>query len=167
MPLEKLWLKGCPVSDVGALAGKALSELSLTDTQVESIDFCRTVPSLGILWLRGTRVADLSPLRNVEISSLDVQDTPVANLAPLAGKVGLQRLNIAGTQVTDLRPLTGLPLTRLIFSPEKITEGMDAVRGMTTLRQLDVQFDDPDHVLSPEEFWRKFDAGTIGTQTPE
>jgi Leucine-rich repeat (LRR) protein len=115
---------------------------------------------LGILWLRGTPVTDLGPVAAAQLTSLDVQDTPVSDLRPLAAATTLQRLNIAGTQVTDLSPIVGLPLTRLIFTPSRITVGMDQLRQMTTLRELDVQFE-PDQraPLTPREFWTRYDAG--------
>jgi Leucine-rich repeat (LRR) protein len=149
MPLDKLWLKDCPVADISPLSGMEFAELSLMNTQVTSIEVCRTMPSIGILWLRGTQVTDLSPLRDVEIPSLDVQATPVSDVSPLAGKFSLKRLNIAESAVTDLRPLAGLSLTRLIFTPSKIEQGLEIVRGMTSLQALDVQFEDANAVLSP------------------
>jgi hypothetical protein len=73
--------------------------------------------------------------------------------------VTLKRLNIAGSAVSDLRPLAGLSLTRLIFTPSKIEHGIEIVRGMQSLEALDVQFEDADAVLRPDEFWHKYDAG--------
>ena len=72
----------------------------------------------------------------------------------------LQRLNIAGTAVTDLTPLAGLPLTRLILTPSRITTGLEVVRRMQTLTELDVTFREPSR-LSPADFWRRYDAGTL------
>jgi Leucine-rich repeat (LRR) protein len=159
MPLRNLRMEHCPVADISALAGKSFTELSLFDTKVTDIGVLRTMPSLGTLWLRETQVTDLSPLSDVSLVSLDIQDTPVSDLLPLTGKQSLQRLNMAGTQVTDLRPLSGLQLTRLIFTPGRIENGIDIVREMKSLRELDVQFEDASKVLGPEEFWKKYDAG--------
>ena len=123
---------------------------------------------LGILWLRRTKVTDLRPVAASELTSLDVQDSPVADLGPLASASTLQRLNIAGTEVTDLTPILGLPLTRLIFTPGRITKGLDGLRQMTSLRELDVQFE-PDQrpAYSPSEFWARYDAGEFRSETAD
>jgi len=105
-------------------------------------------------------VTDLSPLLGTELQSLDVQETPVVDLSPLAGLSSLQRLNIAGSKVTDVTPIVGLPLTRLILTPHLITTGLDQVRQMTSLQELDVMFEPERHrTLTPEQFWALYDAG--------
>ena len=58
-----------------------------------------------------------------------------------------------------LRPLASLSLTRLIFTPAKIEQGIDVVRGMQSLEAIDVQFEDATKVLRPAQFWAKYDAG--------
>ena len=60
--------------------------------------------------------------------------------------------------MTDLRPLAGLRLTRLIVTPKNITHGWDAVRNMSTLQELDVELREPQR-WTPDEFWKRFDAG--------
>lgn len=165
MPLETLWLKDTPLSDISPLNGMSFSQLSLVGTGITDLEACRTMPSLGILWVRDTQVSDLSPLSDVPVTSLDVQDTPVADLTPLSGKQDLERLNIAGTPVTDLRPLEGLHLTRLIFTPADIEQGIDVVRTMSSLRELSTQFEVPDDLLTPAEFWAKYDAGEFDPES--
>ena len=167
MPLKNLWLKDCPVEDISPLAGMPLEQLSLMNTKITSIETCRSMPSIGILWLRDTQVSDLEPLSDVDIPSLDVQGTPVSDLAPLAGKWTLKRLNIADSAVSDLRPLAGLLLTRVIFNTSKIEKGLDVVRNMTSLEALDVEFEDAGDVLTPDEFWTRYDAGDFTAAEPE
>jgi hypothetical protein len=162
LPLTKLYVKESPVEDISPLAEMTLEELDLTRTQVTDLTPVRSM-ELGILWLRGTPVSDLAPIPGSELTSLDVQDTPVADLTPLTGMPTLQRLNIAHTQVTDLTPLKGLHLSRLIFTPANITKGLEAVREMASLRELDVQFEpDVRRTLTPEQFWKSYDAGEFG-----
>ena len=64
-----------------------------------------------------------------------------------------------GTRVTDLRPLMGLLLERLILTPARITEGLEVVRQMPTLRELDIEFDGTSPTRSPATFWGAYDAG--------
>jgi len=57
--------------------------------------------------------------------------------------------------VTDLTPVEGMTeLHLLMFSPSKITKGIETVRAMKGLRLLGESY-----TLTPEEFWEKYDAG--------
>jgi hypothetical protein len=53
--------------------------------------------------------------------------------------------------VTDLTPLKDLLLETLVFSPEGITNGIDTVRSMKTLKECNGG--------PAVEFWRRYDAG--------
>lgn len=160
LPLTKLYLSDTPARDLSPLAGVELDELNLVRTQVSDLKPLET-SRLGTLWLRDTDVHDLSPLTAAGLVSLDVEGTPVSDLRPLSGLASLRRLNIARTAVTDLTPLAGLRLERLIFTPSRITCGLDAVRAMPSLTRLGTQFEDEHDELEAPEFWRKLDAGEI------
>ncbi|MCA8999643.1 MAG: hypothetical protein KDA80_21790, partial [Planctomycetaceae bacterium] len=161
-PVKKLWLNDCPIEDLSPLKGKFLTELNLCDTPIESLETVGTM-QLGTLWLRNTKVTNLAPIASVELVSLDLEGSMVTDLAPLANMSTLQRLNIARTEITDLTPLANLPLSRLIFSPEKIQSGIEVVRGMPTLRELDTSFDGVAQAMPPAEFWSKYDAGEFAS----
>lgn len=159
MPLRVLRMEHIPVSDLTPLAGMRLEQLNVYDTQVQDIAVVADMP-LNTLWLSGSKVSDLTPIRQVSLESLDVENTPVSDLSPLAGKQSLKRLNIAGSAVTDLTPLQGLRLERLIFTPGKITRGLEIVRGMTSLQNIGPSFDE---VQPPDEFWAGWDARPPGS----
>lgn len=159
LPLRRLWLNHTPVEDISPLSGMQLEELNLFGTRVEDLSPVRSM-EIGTLWLRGTDVNDLSPLEGQSLVSLDIKDTPVADLSPLAGMASLRRLNIAGSRVTDLGPLKGLRLQRLIFTPPRIESGMEVIRNMDSLRELDVTLRQPQR-WSPAEFWRRYEAGHL------
>lgn len=161
MPLDKLYLSATDVSDLIPLAGKSFSELNLVDSQVSDLTPLSDC-SLGTLWLRRCPVESVAALSGTGLVSLDVGETNVSDLSPLASITSLRRLQIAETPVTDLTPIAKLPLERLIFSPWNIEKGLDEIRGMSTLQQLDVSFDDAGgQALRPEEFWKRWDAGEI------
>ena len=164
MPLEDLYAKGSPVADLSPLRGKDLRELDLIGCPVESLQPLAE-SKLGTLWLRQCPVTDLSPLAASELVSLDVQDTGVADLSPLASLTSLRRLNIAGTPVTDLTPLASLRLERLIFTPSRITDGIDAIREMPTLTSIDTSFDgEQPHARPAAAFWTAYDAGEFAAE---
>lgn len=160
MPLKTLWLNQTKVTDLSPLDGMPIVKLNLCGTQVEDISVVQSLP-LNTIWLRDVPVKDFSPLEGLFLESIDAQGTSFgdADLARLKG-MPLKRLNIAGTKVTDLTPLKSLQLTRLIFTPNRIRQGLDVVRSLSTLTELDVEFDDK-KPLQPAAFWKKFDAGAF------
>ena len=181
-PLKALYLEETPVTDLSPLAGSQLQVLHLSKTGVSNLtpiidaplqqlnllgsrvaDLrpCAAMP-LKLLWLNSCPVSDLSPLASVHsLESLTLYNTLVTDLSPLAN-LRLRRLHIGNTQVTDLSPLAKMELERLIFHPGKITKGLDIVRnGMPAMRELGLEFHDTTagDLMSPREFWRRFDAG--------
>jgi Leucine-rich repeat (LRR) protein len=158
--LKKLWLNACPVRDLTPLTGKEFEELNLCDVKFNSPLPLGTLQA-HTLWLRNTPLTDLSLLQGESLVSLDVQGCVVSDLSPIREIRHLERLNIANTGITDLTPLAGLPLVRLIFSPDKVTKGLDVVRQMPTLRQLDTSFEGNTPARTPSEFWEEFDSGKI------
>ncbi len=160
MPLEKLYLSLTQVTDLSPLRGMQLIELNLVSTPVTDISPLKDV-GLRTLWLPETQVVDLSPLAGKSFLSLDLRDTPVSDLTPLSGNEGLRRLHIAGTNVTDLTPLAGLQLERLVFTPSRIEQGLDAIRKMKSLKALDTSFDGVAPVKTPDEFWKLYEAGEL------
>jgi hypothetical protein len=157
-PVETLWLNNAPVSDLSPLSGLPLKNLHLVATKVTDLAPLRGMP-LEQLWLNETQVVDVSPLAECPLVSLTLHKTPVRDIAVVRSLPTLQRLHIGETEITDLRPLAGLRLTRLIFTPGRITEGLDVARRMDTLAELDVEL--RERPWSSDEFWRRYDAGEL------
>ena len=159
MPLQSLWLNHAPVADLTPLTGAPLRQLSLLGTKVTDVAPLKDAP-LESLWLNETQVTDLSPLVSAPLISVTLHQTPVSDISIARNWPGLQRLHLGESQVTDLRPLAGLRLTRLIITPGRIKDGLDVVRQMDTLTELDVEFREP-KPWSPAEFWQRYDAGEL------
>ncbi len=158
-PLQHLWLNETGVSDLKPLSRCPLSQLSLPGTPVSDLAPLRGLP-LEQLWLSDTQVTDLSPLANAPLVSLTLHRTPVSDLTIARTWPGLQRLHIGESRITDLSPLKDLRLRRLILTPARITTGLEVVRTMDTLTELDVEFRQP-QLWSPEEFWQHYEAGEL------
>jgi internalin A len=156
MPLSDLYLNGTPVCDLSPLKGVPLNILNLLGTAVEDLSPLEGMP-LKSLWLNGTRVKDLSPLRGCPLVSVTLEGTPVTDLSPLAGG-RLERLHIGQSAVTDLTPIKGLPLTRLIFTPGRIKQGMEVARNMQSIREIGTTLDGR---MPPEKFWPLCDQGKL------
>ncbi len=163
LPLKYLHLSSTMVADISPLAGMKLEWLRLSGTKINDIALLKGMP-LQHLTVDGTQVADLSPLKGMPLTSLNCRQTPVSDLSPLAG-MPLTGLDCCPSQVTDLSPLAGMKLVEFRFVPKNITKGIDTVRQMQSLKDIWVGWGEHDH-YSPEDFWKKYDAGEFGTPTP-
>ena len=86
----------------------------------------------------------------------------MTDLTPISEMKSLQRLNIARSAVTDVTPLKDLKLERIIFTPEKITKGLDVLRKMDSLTAMHTHFAPPnERFLTPAEFWEAYDDGKL------
>jgi Leucine-rich repeat (LRR) protein len=150
MPLQRLNLAGTQVTDLSPLQGMPLKSLQLGGTRVRDLTALAGAP-LETLELGGTPVSDLSPLRAMGLKSLDVSGTKITDLGPLA-RMPLTFLDVSGTQVMDLLPLQGMRLKRFAFSPERARAGIDAVRKMTSLDEINYK--------PAARFWTEYDKPT-------
>jgi internalin A len=119
----------------------------------------------GMCWLdlSGTGLESLEALKDVvgRLAWLDISRTRVKNLEQLRGAKKLTSLNLAGAPVTDLAPLQGLALEDLQFSPNRVTNGVAAVRAMKSLVRLGTGAKD---TAPPYEFWQRYDSGEFRRQ---
>ena len=183
MPLTEIVLENTPVEDISVLKGMQLEVVKLQNTKVTDLSVLKGMPirqlnllglevsdlssfvdmPLETLWAPRTRVADLTPLANAKLQSLDIQATSVDSLVPLSGMTSLRRLNIADTPVTDLTPLRGLKLERLTFSPDRITAGIEVIREMSSLAEIQPTVETP---IRAADFWKRYDLG-VWTPLPD
>jgi hypothetical protein len=70
----------------------------------------------------------------------------------------LTTLKCQATQVTDLSPLEDAHLTKLTFTPSRITAGMATIRAKESLARVAVG-NRAETIFSAAEFWKKYDAG--------
>ena len=152
MKLKKLYLNQTAVRDLTPLAGMPLVELMAVDAKIEDLSPLEGAPLEG-LWLNRNPVTNLAALARSPLVTLTLEGTRVTDLRPLASVKSLQRLHIGDTAVQDLSPIAGLPLTRLIFNPARITNGLEAVRRMTSLEELGVTLEQR---MPPAQFWEQF-----------
>lgn len=156
MPLEVVKLQSTQVTDLSPLYEMKLRQLNLMDIPVSDLTPFAQMP-LETLWIPGTKVTDLTPLTGTKtLISLDLQGTGVSKLDPISGLTGLKRLNIAGTGVEDLTPLKDLQLERLTLTPQTIRSGMDVIRNMKSLVDIQPSIDAP---MSAADFWKRYDLG--------
>lgn len=157
LQLEHLNVKDCKISDITALNGMPLKTLNLNATDITDIETIKSL-SLETLWIPATAVTDLTPLAGKKLVSLDIERTSITSLQVLEDMESLRRLNIVDTPITDLTPLSQLRLERLLFSPERIKSGLQAVRSMPSLQTLGTSFEGQ---MPAAQFWQAFDAGQL------
>ena len=160
MPLVALEFSETEVSDLSPLRQMPLKELLFWNTKVSNLSVLKGMP-LERLEFALTPVSDLSPLADLKLERLIFGDTRVKDLSPLRG-MPLKFIGCNTAFVTDLSPLQGMPLTEICFYPQHISEGLDLVRRMDSIKAI--------HpfgrgIWSTEEFWKKYDAGEFAEKT--
>jgi WD40 repeat protein len=157
LPLTTLDLHGTQVRDLTPLKGMPLTALHLWHcSQVQDLEPLKGMP-LTDLYMNGSQVRDLMPLKDMKLTLLACNDTSVTDLSPLKG-MPLKRLFIHGTGVADLKPLQGMSLEDIRLTPRNITQGLDILRGMKSLRTIGTGwFNTP--TWPAAEFWARYDKG--------
>jgi Leucine-rich repeat (LRR) protein len=174
-PIKNLSLMGCgKLSDISAVAGMKLEDLELWKTQIKDISPLAGMPlkklvifgcpvkdlsplkgmPLESLWIGATEATDFSPLKGLPLKHLSLYSSVVTDISPLEG-MPLEDLDLStfdSGRISDLTPLHGMKLKRLVFHANTVTKGMDLIRDMKSLEEINQQ--------TPTEFWRKYDADT-------
>lgn len=156
MQLARLYLSNTPVKDLSPLKDMPIESLNLLGTPITDLTPLAKMP-LQFLWLNETPVADIVPLSSCPLVSLTLHKTRVKDLAPLAN-TRLERLHIGDTPVKDLSPLKEVPLKRLVFTPSRITGGIEMIRAKESLREIGPSFEER---FPPSHFWKLFDEGAF------
>jgi len=68
----------------------------------------------------------------------------------------LKRLVINGNGVTDLRPLQAMPLEDIRLTPTRITQGLDILRDMKSLKTIGIT---SGTAWPAAEFWDRYEKG--------
>jgi serine/threonine protein kinase len=145
------------LEDLSPLRGLKLTFLNCSFSLVSDLSPLAGMP-LVELWCNQTPVSNLTPLKGTPLTRLHLQETPVSDLSPLKG-MPLTVLQCNETQVSDLSPLEGMRLLRVWLTPRNITQGINVIRQMKSVRMIGVRALNP---LPADEFWKKYDAGEFG-----
>ena len=156
MPLASLGLWVTQVQDLSPLKGMRLIRLDLNGAQqVRDLEPLQGMP-LAYLRLDYTQVRDLTPLKGMPLISLTIAAcTQVRNLTPLKD-LKLSFLHCAGNSVSDLSPLKGMDLQDIRLTPKNITQGLDMLREMKSLKTIGIWHDQS---WPAAEFWERYDNG--------
>lgn len=158
IPINVLVLSGEAIKDLSPLSGMPLVGLVLDDTEVTDLAPLQYCPLQGLA-IRGKALKTIAPLKGMRLISLQIDHTDVSDLSPLAG-MPLQTLFIHDTEVSDLTPLRGMRLEYFTFSPEMVTNGIDVIRRMKSLKGIGDPQMDP-----PTEFWQHYDCSQRSSES--
>jgi hypothetical protein len=163
--LTALYLNHTKVSDKGLAHFKVcknLASLRLDATQVGDaglIPFhdCKDLTFLNLSW---TKVSDAGRAHfkdSKNLTHLHFDNTQVgdAGLAYFKG-MRLTVLSIDNTGITDLTPLQGMPLEDIRLTPKNITQGLDILRNMKSIKSIGISWD---QFWPAADFWERYDKG--------
>jgi len=153
------------VSDAGLIHFKDCKNLTVLylywtnvgDAGLVHFQDCKELTRLS---LAHTKLSDmgLAHFKNCKnLTHLDFNHTQVgdAGLAHFKG-MPLMSLWIDDTGITDLTPLRGMPLQEIHLTPKNITQGLDILRAMKSLKTIGIDFN---HAWPAAEFWERYDKG--------
>ena len=140
----------------GSLAGLLRERGEADCEQDDGDDALKDLPLTSLDLDAWTQLRDLEPLKGMPLTSLICHYCPlVRDLTPLNG-MPLKKLAIDGTTVTDLRPLQAMPLEDIRLTPKNITQGLDILRNMKSLKIVGIHA----YVTWPAaEFWDRYEKG--------
>jgi formylglycine-generating enzyme required for sulfatase activity len=158
MPLKHLDLYGTVgVTSLQPLQGMPLEYLNLAQLPVSDLSPLKGMTSLRRLILHDMeKLSDLAPLKGIPLTALDLQDCrAVRDLEPLKG-MPLTRLLMFNTAATDLRPLQGMALEEIRLTPRNITQGLQMLRDLGSLKTIGIDYSQP---WPAAEFWERYGKG--------
>ncbi len=164
-----LWFHGDDIVDLAPLRGLPVVSLGFRDSKVSDLRPLAGLP-LGSLCIRSSALTDLSPLSGTPITSLYLYSDSLVDLGPLKETklktlslgcpkltdlsalrhLRLEYMNLRGSGVTDLSSLEGISVEVIDFDIEPLTRGLDVLRGIKALRQI--------NSCETEGFWNERDG---------
>ena len=103
---------------------------------------------LEALMIANRKLTDLSPIKNMPLTCLVIRDTAVRDISALKD-MKLTVLDMIGAPVADLSPLTNMPLIHMMFTEKAVTNGLDGLRNIPTLKLI--------NKMTPEDYWKDYD----------
>ncbi|QDU23598.1 protein kinase domain-containing protein [Urbifossiella limnaea] len=156
MPLVVFWCNTAPVDDLTPLKDMKLKHLDIRNTAVTDLSPLKGMP-LQRLDMGGTKTSDLTPLKGMPLKTLKIYRTQIQDLTPLQG-MPLKSLSMYESSVTDLSPLKGMQLEDIRLTPKNITQGLDILRDMKSLKTIGIHYF-PEKIWPAAEFWERYDKG--------
>lgn len=137
MPLETLWVWKVPLKDLSPLKTTRLKKLLIMGAKITDISPLKDLP-----------LTDLAPLQETKLQTLSIKSPKLTDFSAVRN-LPLKYLNIRGCGASDLGFLEGMSLEDIHFDLERITEGLEVLRGMKALKQI--------NFCKTVDFWKERD----------
>lgn len=151
LPVRSLTLDECEIKDLSPLRDMKITKLNLQSPTLNNLRSLKGAP-LTDLVLSSPKIEDLSPLKGMALKKLHLRCPKVTNVSALKG-MPLKTLSILDSNIRDITPLEGAALSFLLLHAERLPKGMEVLRRMKTLEQINYN--------DAESVWEKFDAGDL------
>lgn len=117
-----------------------ISEVSLFDTEMRSVEDLVHFTNLEKFYLRGGNINNLTPISGLtKLTSLTLQGCNIRNITPLASLVNLETLSLSSNSVSDLSPIGGLTnLTWLVLENNQIRD-ITPIGNLTKMYSLGLE----------------------------
>jgi serine/threonine protein kinase len=153
MPLSSFDMRRTAASDLTPLKGMPITSITIHCMNILDFSPLKGMPLTSVELIQLASLTDLTYFKDMPLQALNLSGSAVSDLSPLSSISSLRDLRIASTKVNDLSPLRGMLLNKLYFTLGNIVKGMDAVRQIKGL----VNIND----VPAAEFWKKYDAGAF------
>lgn len=134
LPVVSLGFRESSISDLRPLAGLPLHSLVIKSPALTDLSPLRGTPIME-LYLDCENLFDLSPLKDTKLETLSIRSPKLTDLSAIRN-LPLNYLRMRGCGVTDLSPLAGMSLEDIEFDSGQITKGLEVLRGMKSLKQI-------------------------------
>jgi len=134
LPVVSLRFMKSRIADLRPLAGTPLRVLFIDSDALTDLSPLRET-LVTRLHLNAPNLTSLTSLEGTKLEVLSIKCPKLTDLSPLRD-LPLHDLDIRGSGVTDLGPLKGMPLESFRFDPDRITRGLDVLKGIKTLKLI-------------------------------
>lgn len=139
LPLEKLCLRKCNITDISSLASiRSLKFLGLSENPLPDISAVSQLPELKQLNIMNTSVTDIGVLADSSLQSLNCISTGINDYSCVAAMPDLRQLSISQAGEDDITLINTLTqLEHLALFDSKL-HSLDDIRNLTHLVSLDI-----------------------------
>ena len=126
----------------------ALTELSLSNCALSTIDFLENAPSLKTLNLSNNTIRKLAVLATIPtLESINLQHNAVTALEEISTLQNLKELNIGYNSVSSLIPLASCTSMIRLNADHNMLETLEGLQGMTQLAYLSVDYNNISSII--------------------
>lgn len=119
---------------------QGLTELDLSENQIQNISVLANLTQLTELWLYNNQIQDITPLANLtQLTRLSLWGNQIQDIAPLANLIQLTRLDLRYNQIQDIAPLTNLTQLTYLWLSDNQIQDITSLANLKNLKTLTLE----------------------------